>query len=146
CAGALQTVAADALLIRAQRPQEVDLAERRPVDIGEVQLAVGALPGEEAAQALLAARADDEVRIRQARRVEPGRKRLARDLLCDLSSRHARLRKRAHERLARVDELVPAAVAERDREARARLTGRRLLDPANRRRNAIRQLLRAPDH
>src|SRR4051795_6863609 len=97
----LQAVAPDALLVGAQCPQEVDLAKRRPVDVGEVQLAVRTLPGQEAAQSLLAARADDEVGIGHARGVEAGGECLARDLLGDLRSRYTGLGERAHERLAR---------------------------------------------
>src|SRR3546814_3239923 len=56
--------------ISAQRAQEVDLAKVRPVDLGEIELAVGALPEQEARQSQLAAGADDEVRIRELRDVE----------------------------------------------------------------------------
>src|SRR5262249_28418520 len=62
--------AALALLIGTNCTQEVDLAEGRPVRVAEVELAVGALPQEEARQPDLAAGADDEIRIRQIRRVE----------------------------------------------------------------------------
>ncbi|EGJ75002.1 putative oxidoreductase [Streptomyces sp. Tu6071] len=47
----------------AHRAQEVDLAEGRPEDFAEVVLRVGTLPEHEAGEALLAARADDEVGV-----------------------------------------------------------------------------------
>jgi hypothetical protein len=49
--------------IAAQRPQEVDLAERRPVSVTEVQFRRHGLPQQEVRSALLAAGADDEVGI-----------------------------------------------------------------------------------
>ena len=63
----LTAEAAFALLERPQRPQEVELAKRRPVDVGEVELAVRALPGQEPREAQLAARPDDQVRVRAVR-------------------------------------------------------------------------------
>jgi hypothetical protein len=47
----------------AQCSQEVDLAERGPVGIAEVQFGVHALPAHEAGDALLTAGADDQVGI-----------------------------------------------------------------------------------
>src|SRR3982751_5684614 len=52
------------------RPQEVDAAEVRPVGLAEVELAVRALPEQEAAQPLLPRRADDEVGVGLALGVE----------------------------------------------------------------------------
>src|SRR5206468_3153060 len=49
--------------VRAQRPQEVDVPEVGPERLAEVELAVRALPQQEATQPLLAAGADDEVGI-----------------------------------------------------------------------------------
>src|SRR3954452_2673664 len=54
----------------AQSAQEVDPAEVGPVDVGEVELRVRGLPEQEAGQPLLAAGADDEVRVRLPARVE----------------------------------------------------------------------------
>ena len=51
----LAAEAAVAVGVVAQRPQEVDLAEVRPVGLAEVELAVRALPEQEAGQPLLAA-------------------------------------------------------------------------------------------
>src|SRR3989304_5508106 len=58
--------AAAALLERPDGAQEVNLAERRPVGLAEVVLAVDALPRQKAAQPDLAAGAHDEVRVRAA--------------------------------------------------------------------------------
>jgi len=49
--------------VAAKRPQEVDLAERRPVGVAEVQLGVHGLPEQEVGHALLTAGADDEVGV-----------------------------------------------------------------------------------
>ena len=51
-----------------------------------------------------------------------------------------------HERLAGVDQLVAAAVAECDREARARLSRRGRLDAPDRLADALRQMIDASDH
>src|SRR6478736_10176492 len=61
--GASAAEAAVAVRVVAQRPQEVDLAEGGPEDLAEVVLRMGALPEHEAGEALLAAGADDEVRV-----------------------------------------------------------------------------------
>src|SRR6516225_5238602 len=59
-----------ALLKRSDRAEKVDSAELWPVHIGEVELAVSALPQQEAGQTNLPTCADDEVRVRQPYRVE----------------------------------------------------------------------------
>ena len=56
--------------VAAQGAEKVDLAEGRPVGVAEVQFRVGALPEQEVRQALLAARADDQVGFRVLRRVQ----------------------------------------------------------------------------
>src|SRR5580704_1811935 len=56
--------------VGAQRPEEVHLAEGGPVGVAEIELGVGALPEQEAAEALLARGADDQVGVGLARRVE----------------------------------------------------------------------------
>src|SRR6187431_2742899 len=53
-----------------QRPEEVDLAEVRPVGLAEVELAVRALPEQETAEPLLPGGADDQVRVGLALGVE----------------------------------------------------------------------------
>src|SRR4051812_17447110 len=55
--------AALALGVGADRAQEVDLAEVGPVGLAEVELALGALPQQEAAETLLTRGADHEVRV-----------------------------------------------------------------------------------
>src|SRR5579863_9602318 len=52
--------ASRALLKRADRAKKVDLAEVRPVDVREIELAVDALPEQEAREADLAAGANDQ--------------------------------------------------------------------------------------
>src|SRR5580693_8258134 len=61
---------APARLIGADRAQEVDFAEGRPEHVGEVELAVHALPQQKSGQADLAAGTNDQVGIRQAGGVE----------------------------------------------------------------------------
>ena len=51
--GELRAVATMPCGVRTERPQEVDLAEVRPVDLAEVELRVGALPEQETGEALL---------------------------------------------------------------------------------------------
>src|SRR3546814_17214667 len=72
--------------IGAQRAQEVDLAKVRPVDLGEIELAVGALPEQEARQSQLAAGADAEVRIRELRD-RPAARRVGTESVSTCSSR-----------------------------------------------------------
>src|SRR3954465_9555848 len=55
--------AALALRVGADGPQEVDLAEVGPVGLTEVELALGALPEQEAAEPLLTGGPDHEVGI-----------------------------------------------------------------------------------
>src|SRR6187551_3211072 len=107
------------MLVGAKRAEEVELAQLGPIDVSEVELAVRALPREEAAQPYLSTRADDQVRIRLAGRVQ-----VRGDCLWGDPLRH---RRRVQvlgdepfdQRAGRVDELVAAAVAERDVQAQA---------------------------
>src|SRR4051794_41073593 len=62
--------AADTRLVGGQRLLEVRAREVGPQDLREVQLAVGGLPEQEVRDALLAARADHEVRVVHLGRVE----------------------------------------------------------------------------
>ena len=62
--------AAVPVAVRAQGPQEVDVAELRPVGVAEVELAVRALPEQEAGQPLLARGADQQVGVGLALGVE----------------------------------------------------------------------------
>src|SRR5699024_1444766 len=55
-----------AALIDAYRTQKIDAAEGRPQHVAEVEFAVGRLPQQKTGKALLAAGADDEIRIRHA--------------------------------------------------------------------------------
>src|SRR5215218_9836065 len=58
------------LTVGAQRTDEVDLAEVRPKRFAEVELAVGGLPHQKAAEPLFAGGSDDQVRIGLALGVE----------------------------------------------------------------------------
>src|ERR1051325_4604291 len=78
-----------ALLKGAYGSQEVYLAEGRPEDVGEIELAIGALPQEKARKADLAACPDDQVGIRQIGRIEIAADRLGRDQFHRLSERPA---------------------------------------------------------
>src|SRR5439155_525930 len=118
-----------ALLVGADRAEEVHSPERRPVRVAEVELAVGALPQEEAREADLAAGADDEVRVGKIGRVEILADRLLRDALDDRLHVFALLVLLAQHRLHRVDDLLASAIGERDRQVhraigRGRFLGR----------------------
>jgi hypothetical protein len=99
------------------RAEEVELSERRPVHVCEVELAAAALPGQKAAQAHLPARPDDEVRIGVVGRVQMSPDCIRVDVLRQLVSRHSLFGQRPDKASHRVDELVATAVAERDAEA-----------------------------
>src|SRR4051812_29566015 len=100
--------------IRPQGPEEVDVTEVRPVRLAEVELRGRALPQQEAAEALLTGRADDEVGVGLALGVEvPGDVldgELGRDLLDGLALRGAREQQVAHG----VGDLAATAVADGD--------------------------------
>src|SRR5581483_8061648 len=101
-------------LVGANRAQEVELTEGGPVDVGEVELAVAALPWQEAAQPHLAARPDDQIRIRMVGGVEVSRDRVCVDPVRHSLWRDAFRRERANNGACCVDELVAAAVTESD--------------------------------
>ena len=100
------------LLVGAQGTQEVDLPERRPVRVAEVELAVGALPGQEAAQPDLAAGADDEVGICLAAGVEVAGDLVVGDRLGETLDRHAPGEQLADGGPAGVHQLLVAAVGQ----------------------------------
>ena len=58
----------------------VALGKVRPEHVGEIQLRVRALPGQEVTQALLSARADDEVGVRNAGRIQIAAEHILREL------------------------------------------------------------------
>src|SRR5262245_12824586 len=119
--------AALALLVGTDCAQEIDLAEGRPVRVAEVELAVGALPQEEAGETDLAAGADDEVRIRQVGRVEVLADRLLGDAVDDGLEVFALLAPLAEHGLDGVDDLLAAPVGHREREDHLAVAGCRLL-------------------
>src|SRR4029453_2001475 len=116
-----------ALLVGTARAQEVDLGEARPVRVAEVELAVGTLPQKEARKPDLAAGADDEIRIRQVRRVEVLADCLLGDPVDDGLEVFALLAPLAQHGLHGVDDLLAAPVGDRDREDHLAIGGRRLL-------------------
>src|SRR6202034_3748825 len=66
----LAAVAAVPGRVGPERPEEIDLAEGRPVCVTEVKFRICALPQQEAAEPLLAGGADDQVRVGLAGRVQ----------------------------------------------------------------------------
>src|SRR5690242_7085342 len=66
----LHSMAPLAPLVRAERPQEIALAEGRPIDIDEAEFGVCQLPQEKVGHALLPGGADHEVRVGHAAGVQ----------------------------------------------------------------------------
>src|SRR3990170_1782398 len=106
-----KTEAPLALLVAADRPQEVDPAEGGPVGVAEVVFAVGALPQEEAAEAELPAGPDDQVGVRQFVGVEVLADQIGRDLLGQRDEVLTLGGALPHEGGHGVGDLLPAAVA-----------------------------------
>src|SRR6476469_2262756 len=103
-----------ALRVRADRAQEVHAAEVGPVRLAEVELAVRALPEQEAAEALLPRGADDEVGVRLALGVEVLGDVLDLQALGQLLDARAVGGVRREERAHGVGDLLAAAVADGD--------------------------------
>ena len=103
-----------ALLERPDRAQQVDLAERRPVDVREVEFAVRALPEQEAGEADLAAGANDQVGLGRAGGVEMARDRRRCDLIDDVRELGALRLYLAEQRPHRIGNLFAPAVGDRD--------------------------------
>src|SRR6478609_6759434 len=80
----LHAIAAVPRGVIAQRPQEVDPAELRPICLGEPHLQARALPQQEPGQPLLPRRADHQVGVRLSRGVEVLRDRVDVDRLDQL--------------------------------------------------------------
>src|SRR5262249_54976983 len=101
------TEAALALLEDREGLEGLALAEGGPERLGHVELGVGGLPQEEVAEPHLAARADEQIGIRDPPRPEVARDRRRRDLLgLDLAATHA-----AGNRPRRPRDLLARAVA-----------------------------------
>src|SRR5690606_12499776 len=113
--------------VGAQRAQEVDLAERGPVGLAEVELAVDALPEQEPTDPLLAGRADHQVRVGLAARVQVLGDVLDRDRVGQVLQRDAGLRLLLEQRAHRTRDLVAPAVADRAVDVHALDVGRRPL-------------------
>src|SRR5690606_4801930 len=101
-----------ALGVGAQRPEEVDLAEVGPVGLAEVELAVRALPEQEAPEALLPGGADHQVGVRLALGVEVLGDVLGGDGVGELLEGDALRGGVVQQRADRVGDLAPAAVAD----------------------------------
>src|SRR3990172_4138404 len=84
----LRPEAPPALLIIPDGSEEADLAKGGPVGVAEVEFAVGALPEEEAREADLAARPDNEIRIGKIVHVEILADLFGRDLVGHLHEGH----------------------------------------------------------
>ena len=117
--------AALALGVRPQRAQEVDAAEVGPVGLAEVELAVRALPEQEAAEPLLARGADHQVGVGLALGVEVLGDVLDVEDLGELLDRGALGGVLLQQRPYGVGDLAPPAVADGD------------VDDAARRRRAV---------
>src|ERR671912_341714 len=104
--------AALALGVRADGAQEVHAPEVGPQRLAEVELRVGRLPQQEAAEALLAGRADHQVRIRLTLGVEVLGDVLDVDQVCELLQRRASSGMLGEQRTDGVGDLAPPAVAD----------------------------------
>src|SRR6266511_3387647 len=137
--------AAPPLRIGAQRAQEVDLAEGRPVGVGEVVLRVGRLPQQEAGQADLPRGADDQVGVGH-----PGGVQVPGDLVGGqaggrVHQLEALLGVLAEQAPDRLGDLLPAAVADRDVEPPAAVPTGALLGLAQPGTGPLRQLVELAD-
>src|SRR5579875_867806 len=102
-----------------ERRFQVSPVEVGPQGVGHHKFRVGQLPQEEVGQPLLSARADEEIGVREASRVQRGGKALLVDVVRADAARLHRFRQRA----ARADDLGPTAVIEGQRQDQARSLG-----------------------
>ncbi|MBG9885012.1 hypothetical protein ABE10_00110, partial [Bacillus toyonensis] len=105
----------------ADRTQEVDLTQIRTQRLDEVELAVRALPQQEVAQALLAARADHEVGVGLSSRVEMLADHLRRQVRGQILERPSGGLMVRHDASHRVDDLVASAVADSEVDVESRV-------------------------
>src|SRR6516165_11360268 len=124
--------AAATLLVGADRAQKIDLPEGRPQHVGEIELAVGALPQEKTGQTDLAARADDQVGIGQPGGVEMLGDRLWGDALNRLRQRRIVVGHAVEQGANGISDLLAAAIGDGDIELEAVITGGRTLGSRNR--------------
>src|SRR5680860_711832 len=108
----------------AQCPKKIDLSEVRPEGLHEIELAVGALPQHEVAQSLLPRRADNQVGIRLAARVEVLADQFGRESLCEVLERAAVRVVSCHDAAHRVCDLRTPAVADGEINVKALLSCR----------------------
>src|SRR5690242_7023295 len=123
CAAVRRVRAADAasraeatlsLGVAPDRAEEVDVPEVRPERLAEVELAQCALPEQEATEALLTRRTNDQVRVRLALRVQVPGDVFDVDAVGQLLDRHALRGFLEEQRADRVGELTPSAVPDGD--------------------------------
>ena len=96
-------------LIAADGFEEIQLLKIGPVHVGEIQFRVGGLPQQEVAQPMLAAGADEQIRVRQVR----GEQALVQGLLIDLVRRQPAGGNVPRQPPGGFDDLAPAAVIQR---------------------------------
>src|SRR6266851_1587307 len=125
--------AAAALLEGADRAQEIDLAEGRPQDVGEIELAMGALPQQEAGEADLAASADDQVGIGQSGGIEMLGDRLGCDTLDRLRQGRVVVGHAVEQGANGVGDLLAAAIGDGDVQLEAVISRGSTLGCRNRR-------------
>src|SRR5450759_4620814 len=113
-----------AKLVGPDGAQEVQLAEGRPVGVAEVELAVGALPGQEPGEPDLARGADDELRVADAESVQMRFELLGGERIGESFRRHAFRHERSDRGPSSLHDLVAARIAKRQRDAEPRPTPR----------------------
>src|SRR5207247_3782821 len=141
----LRSEATIPLLESAHGAQEVDLPERRPVNVAEVELAVRALPEQEPREPHLAARSNDQVGIGKVGRVEVPGESLLGDALDDRLEVLALLGLLAKQCLHRVDDLLAPAVGDSDRQRHLAIGGGGLLGLTDRGDHRVREGIELAD-
>ena len=139
------TEASLALLVGADGPQEVDLAELGPVHVCEVEFAIGALPQQEPRETDLSACSNDQVRIGKASGIKVSADGLRRDLIDDMFKLLALLNLGPKQRLEGIDNFVPSAIGDCDRQDHRIIGLRGLLGGADRLKDRFRKEVELAD-
>src|SRR5262249_13392688 len=108
----LRAMAPVAPLVRADRPQQIALAEGRPIDIDDAELGVCQLPQEKVGHPLRPRGTDHEVRVGHAAGIQV----LGHALFTDVLQAELAVRMSDEDALDRVPQLLLGAVAQADRE------------------------------
>src|SRR5262249_27766610 len=108
----LRSMAPLAPLVRADRPQEIALAEGWPIDINEAEFGVGHLPQEKVGHSLLPRSADHEVRVGHAAGVQV----LRHQCLADVLQADLAVIVIDEDPLDRIHQLLPGTVGQADGE------------------------------